>query len=295
MTARHYYEVRGWLLASPYLLYTLVFFAVPLVWALQLAGMDWNLIAPQRTWVGFGNLVEALHSPRIWAAFVNTYKFLVLFLPLVLALSVGIALLVNGLPRGGHWFTVLFFLPYLSSGVATSLVIQGLIAVNAPLNRWLVSAFGFSPPWLESPGWATVVIVVLIAWKFSGYYALVYLAALRSLPRELWEAAALDVPSAWQRFWRVTWPNLYPATFTVTVLATGLMFSVFTEPYVLTQGGPQLATHTWQLEIYYQAFANFRAGYASAVALLNAVATFAGVAVVRWLMNRWGRAHGFEP
>ncbi|MCG0238377.1 MAG: sugar ABC transporter permease [Firmicutes bacterium] len=294
MVARRYYEVRGWLLASPYLVYTVVFFLVPIVWALWLAGMEWNLISPRRTWVGLKNLMEALGSPRVWAAFINSYKFLLFFLPVVLVLAVSIALLVNSLPWGAHWYTVLFFLPYLASGVATSLVAEGLIAVNGPLNLWLVRTFGFRPPWLESPGWATAIIVALIAWKFAGYYALIYLAALRSIPRDLYEAAAIDGAGPWTRFWRITWPNLYPATFTVVVLAVGLMFGIFTEPYVLTRGGPNLATHTWHLEIYHQAFANFRAGYASAVALLNAVCTFVGVAVVRWIMQRWGRAHGYE-
>ncbi|HEY8346697.1 MAG TPA: sugar ABC transporter permease [Symbiobacteriaceae bacterium] len=291
---RKYYEVRGWLLTAPYIIYTLVFFVIPLFWAIALAGTDWNLVSPKRNFVGLDNFITAFQSPKVAAAFVNAFKFMVLFVPLTLAISLAIALLLNSLTVWGNIFTVAFFLPYLASGVAMALVTKGLIAVNSPANKLIVSLLGFQPPWLSHPWWATMVITALIAWKFSGYYALVFLAALRSIPREMYEAAALDGAGWWTQFRKITVPMLYPAFYTVIVLAVGLMFGIFTEPYVLTGGGPNLATHTWQLEIYSQAFASFKAGYASAVAILNALATFAGVAVVRWIITRWGRAYGYE-
>lgn len=291
---RRYYEIRGWLLTAPYLIFTLVFFVIPLVWAIWLSTMNWNLISPNRTFVGFGNFVTALKSAKVAASFVNSFKFMIIFVPLSLILSLAIALLINSLTVGANLFTVAFFLPYLASGVVTSLVTKGLIAINSPINRLIVNLTGFQPPWLSDPVWATWVITVLIAWKFSGYYALIFLAALRSIPKEMYEAAALDGAGWWTQFHRITVPMLYPAFYTVVVLAVGMMFGVFTEPYMLTGGGPNLATHTWQLEIYNQAFSSFKAGYASAISILNALATFAGVALIRWLMGRWGRAYGYD-
>lgn len=291
---RRYYEVRGWFLAAPYVVFTLVFFLFPLVWAIWLAGMDWNLISPKREFVGLGNIITALHNAKVAASFFNAFKFILIFVPLSVVISLAIAVLLNALPVGANFFTVAFFLPYLASGVATSLVTKGLIAINSPANQLILSVFHYQPPWLQHPVWATLVITVLIAWKFSGYYALIFLAGLRSIPWEMYEAAAIDGASLWTQFRRITVPALYPSFYTVVVLAVGMMFGIFTEPYMLTGGGPNLATHTWQLEIYQQAFSSFKAGYASAIAILNALATFAGVAVVRWIMTRWGRAYGYE-
>lgn len=291
---RKYYEVRGWLLTAPYLIFTLIFFLIPLVWGIWLSTMDWNLISPNRLFVGFGNFLTALQSSKVAASFINSFKFMIIFLPLSLVAALAIALLLNSLTVGANLYTVAFFLPYLASGVVTALVTKGLIAINSPANRLIVRLLDFQPPWLSSAAWATCIIVVLIAWKFSGYYALIFLAGLRSIPKEMYEAAALDGAGWWTQFRRITVPMLYPAFYTVVVLAVGLMFGIFTEPYMLTGGGPNLATHTWQLEIYYQAFSSFKAGYASAISILNAVATFAGVAVVRWIMRRWGRAYGYE-
>jgi len=110
----------------------------------------------------------------------------------------------------------------------------------------------------------------------------------------LYEAAALDGAGPFTQFWRITLPLLYPAFFTVLVLAVGTTFGIFTEPYVLTGGGPELATHTWQLEIYYQAFERFRAGYGTTVALINAVVTFTTILVIRRLTQSWGARHGFR-
>ncbi|MGI5917996.1 MAG: carbohydrate ABC transporter permease, partial [Anaerolineae bacterium] len=104
---------------------------------------------------------------------------------------------------------------------------------------------------------------------------------------------ALDGSTGWTTFWRVTLPLLYPGIYTVLILSTGIMFSIFTEPFVLTQGGPQMATQTWQLEIYFQAFERFRAGYGATVALLNALVTFATILVIRRLIEGWGNRFGY--
>ncbi len=284
---------QGWLLASPYLLYALVFFVIPAIWSLLLVFSEWNLISPVRKNVGLGNFQEALSSPRVWNAVVVSYRFMIIVVPTVLFVSILLALIINALPRAKWLFAVGYFLPYLASGVAVSVVVRGIVSFNSPLNVYLRQIFGKSPNWLGTPALAVLVISVMVIWKFAGYYALIFLSVLQGIPREIYEAAALDGAGTWKMFWLITFPLLYPGIYTVLILSTGVMFSIFTEPYVLTSGGPQGATQTWQLEIYYQAFERFRAGYAATVALLNAVMTFATILLLRFLVERWGRRHGF--
>ena len=287
-------ELGSWLLASPYLLSAVLFFLIPLGWSISLVFFDWNLISPVRTYIGLDNFREALSSTRVYNAFLNTYKFMAIIVPGVLVSSLSLALIVHHLPRLKQFYAVGFFLPYLASGVAIGLVVRGLLAYDSPFNEFLRQVFGSSPRWLRDPVWAVLVIGFMIIWKFSGYYALIFLAGLQGIPRELYEAASLDGAGPFTQFRKITLPLLYPAFYTVLVLAVGLCFGIFTEPYVLTGGGPRFATHTWQLEIYYQAFERFRAGYGAAVAVFNALATFISILIIRRIVEAWGARRGFR-
>ena len=291
---RREHRVLGWLFTSPYLLYSLLFFLVPLIWALYLAFTDWNLISPVYNMVGLENFRKALQSPGVHAAFGVTYKFMMLFVPLVVTGSLLVSLLVNALPRYKHLFLVGYFLPYLASGVATSLVVKGVLSYNSPLNEWLRDNWNLNIDWLGSPTGALLIVAVIIAWKFIGYYSLILTSGLESIPNEVYEAAALDGVTGWSRFWKITLPMLYPALFTVTILSAGVTFGIFTEVYVLTKGGPEFATNTWQMEIFTQAFSKLNAGYGSAVAIVASLVTFASIFVIRKLMEKWGDRYGWE-
>ncbi|WP_374719587.1 carbohydrate ABC transporter permease [Parageobacillus toebii] len=284
----------GWLFASPYLIYTLIFFLFPLLWAVYLAFTNWNIIAPDYEMVGFQNFIEAFFSKSVRAAFLVTYKFMLMFVPIVIAGSLLLALIIHSLPRLKGLFAVGYFLPYLASGVASSIVVNGVLSYNSPLNVFFRKHIGLDIDWLGSPILAPLIIALMMAWKFVGYYALLFLSGLESIPKEIYEAAEMDGAVGWKRFWYVTIPMLYPAFYTVTILAVGLMFGIFTEPYVLTGGGPDYSTHTWQLEIYNQAFERLNAGYGTAIAIINSVVTFVSILVFRKLLEKWGARHGWE-
>lgn len=285
--------IQGWLLSSPYIIHTIAFFILPGLWSLALIFSQWNLISPQRQFVGLGNLREAITSPAVWNALYVSYRFMLIILPSVLIGSLVLALIVNALPYGKSLFAVGFFLPYLSSGVAVSVVVRGLISFNSPINTFLRRVTGSSPNWLGNDTLAILLISAMIAWKLSGYYALIILAGLQSIPRQVYEAASLDGASTWRQFWSITIPMLYPSLYTVLILAVGIMFSIFTEPYTLTGGGPQGSTQTWQLEIFHQAFERFRAGYGATVALLNALSTFVTILIIRRIVEGVGRRWGY--
>ncbi|MHC5227049.1 carbohydrate ABC transporter permease [Enterococcus sp. LJL99] len=284
----------GWLFTSPYLIFTFIFFLLPLLWSFWLALTNWNMISPDITFVGAKNFIDAAKSPAVRSAFFVTYKFLLVFVPLALFLSMMIALLVNSLPKFKGLYMVAFFLPYLSSGVVTSLIVKGLLSYNGPFNVFLRQKFNLDIDWLGNPHTAIFIVSLMIAWKMSGYYGLILISGLSNINQEVYEAAAIDGADKWTTFWKVTFPMLYPALFTVTVLAVGISFGIFTEVYQLTGGGPNFATNTWQMEIYNQAFVGLKSGYASAIALMSSVVTFASIGVIRKLLEKWGEKYGWS-
>ncbi|PLR75863.1 sugar ABC transporter permease [Bacillus sp. V3-13] len=282
----------GWLFTSPYLIYATIFFAIPLIWSLYLSFTDWNLIAPTYEWLGFENFMKAFRNPGVQAAFFVTFKFMAVFVPLVLILSISVAVIVQGLPRFKGIFLVGFFLPYLSSGVVASFIAKGLLSYNSPLNEFL-RKLNIHIDWLGTPFAALFIVAFIIAWKFTGYYALIFVAGLESIGKDIYEAAAIDGVAPWQRFWKITFPMLYPSLYTVLILSIGVTFGIFTEVYQLTGGGPNYATNTWQMEIYTQAFTNLQAGYASAVAIIASIVTFISIFIIRKLLELWGKRNGW--
>ncbi|MFD1359044.1 carbohydrate ABC transporter permease [Fictibacillus halophilus] len=282
----------GWLFASPYLLYAVIFFAIPLFWSMYLSFTDWNLISPVYYFKGFDNFIEAVKHPGVQAAFFVTFKFMAAFVPMVIVSSLAVALVIHGLPRFKGLFLIGFFLPYLASGVVSSLIVKGLLSHNSAFNVFL-RKFGIEIDWLSTPLSALLVVAAIIAWKFTGYYALILTAGFESINKDVYEAAAIDGVTPSQRFWKITLPLLYPALFTVLILSIGVSFGIFTEVYQLTGGGPNYATNTWQMEIFKQAFTNLSAGYASAVAIIASVVTFASILVIRKLLEMWGKRNGW--
>ncbi|OCA87847.1 sugar ABC transporter permease [Bacillus sp. FJAT-27225] len=284
----------GWLFASPYLVYGIVFFLIPLGWSLFLSVTDWNLISPTFSFVGIENYLTAFKSQGVQSAFWVTFKFMALFVPMVVAFSIIVALIVQGLPKFRGLYLIGFFLPYLASGVVSSLIVKGLLSHNSPLNELLRGKFGIDIDWLGKPFSALFVVAFIIAWKFTGYYALILTSGFESINKEIYEAAAIDGVNGWQRFWKITMPLLYPALFTVLILSIGVTFGIFTEVYQLTGGGPNYATNTWQMEIFSKAFTNLQAGYASAIAIIASVVTFIAIYIIRKLLEMWGKRNGWS-
>jgi multiple sugar transport system permease protein len=205
-----------------------------------------------------------------------------------------IALIVHALPKFKGLFLVGFFLPYLASGVVSSLIVKGILSYNSPINTFLRHVFGLDIDWLGTPFSALFVVAVIIAWKFSGYYALILTSGFESIDQSVYEAAEIDGVNGWQRFWKITFPLLYPALYTVVILSVGVTFGIFTEVYQLTGGGPNYATNTWQMEIFKQAFTNLQAGYASAIAIVASIVTFISIYIIRKLIELWGKRNGWD-
>ena len=232
-------SILGWLFCSPYLAFSLVFFLIPLMWAFWLSTMDWNLMSDDKKFVGTGNFINLFLDNKVQAAFVNSYRYLLPIVILCFAFGLAIALLVSNLPERIKGFVaVLFFIPYLTSGVATSVVVKYLLAYNSVFSVFLRERFGVDVNWLQDKRTAFAIMVILVVWKMSGYYALFILSAIEGISEDVKEACALDGSIGFHRLIHVTLPMITPTLTTVIVLATGLAFGIYTEPYLLTGGAP---------------------------------------------------------
>ena len=286
--------LMGWLLNGPYLIYSLIFFLIPLIWAFWLSTMDWNLMSEQKTFVGIRNFAGLFADSRVKAAFINSYRYLLPIVVLCFAGGLIIALLVSNLPdKIKGLVAVLFFIPYLTSGVATSVVVKYFFNYNSAFNTFLRDQFNLNINWLTDQRYALAVMVGIVAWKMSGYYALFILSGIESIGDDVTEAAMLDGSTGLHKLLHITLPMIMPTLTTVIVLATGLAFGVFTEPYLLTGGGPNMTTTTWQLEIYNTSFTRFQSGYGAAMAIASAVQIFITLRIINAVTDRLNRRFGW--
>lgn len=283
----------AWLFNTPYVLYTLIFLFLPLGWAVWLSVTDWNLMSPKYNLVGLRNFAKLFSDSNVQAAFWNSFRYLVPIVLLCFVFGVGIALLTSKLPEKLKGIAAtLFFIPYLTSGVATSVMVKYIFSYNSLLNVFLREHYQININWLQS-GAAFWILIAMIVWKMAGYYALFVLSAIESISDDVYEAALIDGCTGMKKLTKITLPMITPTITSVIVLAAGLSFQIFSEPFLLTGGGPNMATTTWQLEIYKTSFVSFNAGYGASMAIVNAVQIFLTIQIITWIMNRVNRRFGW--
>ena len=284
----------GWILNSPYIIYSIIFFLIPLIWAAWLSLMDWNLMSQNKKFVGLGNFKALFSDVKVQAAFINSYRYLLPIVLLCFVCGLVIALLVSKLPDKIKGFVaVLFFIPYLTSGVATSVVVKYFFNYNSVFNEFLRENFDLNINWLTDKRYAFAVMVGIVVWKMSGYYALFILSGIESIGADVNEACALDGSKGFHKLIHVTLPMIMPTLTTVLVLATGLAFGIFTEPFLLTGGGPDLSTTSWQLEIYNTSFTKFQSGYGAAMAIANAIQIFVTLRIINFITDKLNKKFGY--
>jgi multiple sugar transport system permease protein len=264
----------AWAFATPALLIITVFFFVPVLAALIVSLTDFDLyaLADMRNlrFVGLGNYRHLLHAPDFWRAVANTGYFVAVGVPLSLAASLASALLVNSrLAYLAAFFRTAFFAPVVTTLVAVAVVWRYLLHTRYGLLNYALAHIGIHPiDWLGDPHWALPAIILFAVWKNFGYNMVIFLAALQSIPADLYEAARLDGASLWQEFRRITLPMLRPTLLLVSILTVAGYFQLFAEPYVMTQGGPLQSTVSVLYFMYEEGFKWWNLGSASAVAFL---------------------------
>ncbi len=264
----------GWWFVAPALGLIVVFFLGPVIAAIGLSFTDFDLYAladPNAArFVGFRNYTRVLHEPLFWQALRNTLYFALVGGPLTVAASLGAALLVNARAvRHKAVARAVFFAPFVTTLVAVAIVWRYLYHSRYGLLNYLLGHLGVEPiDWLGDPRWAMPAIILMATWKNFGYNMLICIAGLQNIPRELHEAAALDGASPFQRFRHITLPMLAPTLFFVVIVTMIGYLQLFTEPYVMTAGGPLRSTTSLVLYMYEEGFRWWRLGVAAAIAFL---------------------------
>ncbi|MFG2818548.1 carbohydrate ABC transporter permease [Kitasatospora sp. NPDC048365] len=225
------------------------------------------------TFVGADNYTRLLDDPLFWTALKNTAVVLLVQVPVMLALATGLAVAFDSaILRARAVFRLGFFLPMVTGLVAYGVIFSVLLNEKYGLVNWLLQSVSLDAvPWLTDPLWARISLGLALTWHYTGYNAVILLARLQSIPRELYDAASVDGAGALGAFRHVTLPGLRPALLLTTVLSTIGTLQIFDEPFILTHGGPDNATLTIGVYLYQNAFTFFDFGYASAIAYALAV------------------------
>lgn len=242
-----------------------LFMFYPLIRAAWLSLTNYSFFGTSQ-FIGLGNYTKLLHDPQFWNDLGNTAYYAAVTTPVSIVLALGLALLLNrrGLPGRGI-LRAAIFLPAVVSLAVAAIPFRLMFTPSIGLVTYWLGALGIhASDWLNSTTLAMPAVIIVGIWKDVGFYMVIYLAGLQTIPREFYEAARIDGASTWQRFRRITLPLLNNTTMFVTIIALIASFQAFDQIYVMTQGGPAFSTETLVMLIYRQGFQNFAMGYASA-------------------------------
>lgn len=256
----------AWIMISPWLIGFVLFTAGPMVASLVLAGMKWDLLSPPE-WVGLKNFRDmVVEDPLPRHAMKVTVIYALGAIPLRLVFGLGLAMLLNTGIRGLAIFRTIYYLPAVLSGVAVALLWRWIFSPDFGLLNMLLAMVGIQgPAWLTDSKWVLPALIIMSLWGVGGSMV-IYLAGLQGIPSELYEAASIDGAEWWHRVWYVTLPMMSPVIFFELVMGIIAAMQVFTNAFIMTNGGPANASLFFMLYLYRQAFQYFHMGYASALA-----------------------------
>lgn len=276
----------GWSFILPNFIGFAVLTLVPVVALFYIAFTSWNAFGTAE-WVGLDNFTRMFGDKSFFVALSNTVYYTVFHIPLTLGLSLALALLLNRKLRGVAFFRTAAFFPYVTSIVAIAVVWNMLFSPDfGPINQFLRTIGVSDPPgWTTSADWSMPAVIIVGTWREMGYYMLLFLAGLQTIPRELYEAARMDGANAWQRFRNITVPSLRPTTFFITVMLTIGSFKVFDLILVMTNGGPGQSTLVLSQYIYTKGFVENQLGYASSISIVLFLICIS-ITVVQFVVNK---------
>lgn len=279
--------IAGYFFVSPQVLGFCVFVVGPVIAVLVYSMQHRSLLGADNTFAGFENYRRMLDSdPYFRKMMINTAIFCAGLVPINVGLGLAAALLLSGDRLGNGVFQAIFFLPVITSAVAWAIVWRFILQGDlGPLNQYLAVIGVDGPNWLQESGWAMAAVTVTRALKTVGLKMVIFIAAIRSIPRELIEAARIDGANPWQVFRYVMLPHLSPAIFLVVVITVIGSMQVFDHILLMTAGGPENATMVLVYYIYHQAFRVFDTGYASALAVILFTLTL-GLTLAQWALRK---------
>ncbi|MFI9173143.1 carbohydrate ABC transporter permease [Streptomyces lincolnensis] len=279
-----------YLFISPWIIGFLVFLLGPMIASIYYSLTDWDSFTPPQ-WVGFDNYVKLLtDDPVFWKALWNTLFYAAISVPLGLVLGLWLANLLNKQVRARKLFRTLIYLPTLIPLVATAMIFRMVLAPNGPINDFL-GLFGVSGPnWLFDGPWVKPALILMSTWG-AGAATVLLLAAMKGIPRELYEAAEVDGASAMRQFWSITLPHLTPIIFFNLIMGLIGAFQIFSQVYILVSKGKNPAGYdaaqTMVPFLFDQAFSYYHMGYASAISWLLFLVILVFTVIAFRTTRRW--------
>lgn len=278
----YYKKYAPYLFLLPAAIVLSIFFFLPFFDTIILSFKDYSTGIYNPTWVGVDNYIQLMKSPEFYKVIFNTLIFLFCAVPLLAIIPLILAIMVNQKIRGITLYKLLIYLPVIVSIVVAAIAFKWLYAQSGILN-YIIGFFGLNPiGWLTDPRFALFSVIIVTVWKGIGYYMMIYLAALMSAPKDLYEACDVDGANFIQKHLTVSLPHLIPTMALVTTISSISALKVFAEIYVMTKGGPLNSSKTIVYYIYERAFENLDLGLASAasIILLAIVMAFSIINVV---------------
>jgi len=265
---KYYKKYVPYLFLLPAAVILLVFFFIPFVQTILLSFQDYSNNIYNPTYVGLQNYIKLFQSPIFYKVLLNTFLYLFLAVPILAIVPLFLAILLNNKIKGITLYKILIYLPVIVSIVVAAIAFKWLYADQGILN-YVIGEMGFDPiGWLTDTRFALIAVVIVTIWKGIGYYMMIYLAGLMSVPKELYEACDIDGASALRKHLTVTIPHIMPTIALVSTISAISAMKVFAEIYVMTKGGPLNSSKTIVYYIYERAFENLDLGYASAMAVV---------------------------
>lgn len=266
----------------PNLLGTIIFLLIPIFSSFILSFTNWDLLSSIE-FIGLENYIDILKDDVFYESLRHTLTFIVGYIPSVMIIALGLALILNKKLKGIVVFRALHFLPVITSWVAVSLIWMWLFNPEYGLINYGLSIIGITgPAWLQDQNWAMIAVIITSVWKDIGFVMVIYLAGLQEIPKHYYEAAGIDGANKFQQFINITVPLLSPTTFFVLVISLINSFQVFDQVWIMTGGGPVGATSVLVEQIYKNAFRYYKMGYASAYSMI----LFAIIFTITYLQNR---------
>jgi multiple sugar transport system permease protein len=273
----------------PSLIGLLLFNIIPILYAFALSLSDWDGLKPLDIaggvpqFVGVDNYADIVTGEELWRVLMNTFYFIVMYIPLILIASIFAAVLLNQTFKGIGIYRVLFYIPVLTSWVAGALIFKSILSPEYGGVNEILGYIGIEgPAWLYDEDWAMPGIVLASIWKDMGFFGLIFLGGLQGINPDYYEAASIDGASWWSSFTRITLPLLSPITFFVTIICIIFSFQLFPQVMIMTDAGPHGATQVMVERIYRYSFGYFKMGYASAFSFI----LFAIIFIFTWLQMK---------
>jgi multiple sugar transport system permease protein len=276
----------AYLFILPWIIGFLAFTAGPMLASLYISFTRWEIVTPA-VWAGTSQYVKLFHDDRFWLSLWNTSYYVFIGVPLHLFFALLAALAMNLNLRGIRFFRTAYYVPSLTPAVANSILWIWIFHPQWGLANAFLNWLGIEGLyWLQDPRLAKPSLIIMSFWSIGGQMVIL-LAGLKGIPVTLYEAADIDGANWWQRFWKITLPLLTPALFFNLIIAIIGAFQVFTQAFIMTDGGPNYSTLFYLLYLYRMAFENFRMGYASAMAWVLFVIVLVFTIIQFRMSDRW--------